>query len=612
MCGIAGYAGRRRPAAGATAACLSLMRRRGPDHAASAHFETSPDRGVDLLSTRLDIIDPTERANQPFRFGSRTLVYNGELYNYRELRGRLEQEGERFATTSDTEVMLRALVRWGDDAVLRCEGMWAFALYDDADGSLVLCRDRFGEKPLWLHRDDDGLTFGSEPKCVFALLGRRLEPDLAQIRRYLVNGYKSLYKASEGGFFEGLDALPAATLLRIDAAGNETQRRYWQPEFVPDDGMSYEDAVAGVRERVLRTVELRLRADVPIAFCMSGGVDSTALISVAKRVFDYDVHGFTVVTDDARYDERDAVDAAVAELGVRHTEIPLRRDGFLDRLREIVAYHDAPVATISYFAHWQLMESVAAHGYRVSVSGTAADELLSGYYDHHLAYLAAVREDTPLYAASVEAWSREIAPIVRNPFLRDPELFVRDPSFRDHVYLDADVFATTLCNGYVPEPFAEEAYAPILLRNRMLNELLHESVPVILREDDLNSMYHSVENRSPYLDRELTEFCYRIPTRHLVQDGRAKAILRGAVRGIAPDHVLDQPRKIGFNAPIEALLDPADPATRAALLADSPIFDVVRRESVAALLDQHSLPNSRSKFLFSFVSSKLFLEECAA
>ena len=122
-------------------------------------------------------------------------------------------------------------------------------------------------------------------------------------------------------------------------------------------------------------------------------------------------------------------------------------------------------------------------------------------------------------------------------------------------------------------------------------------------------MFWSVENRSPYLDRPLAEFSYRIPTRHLVRDGRAKAVLRDAMRGIAPDHVLDEPRKVGFNAPIESLLDLDDPSVRDELLADSPIFDVVRRERIAELLDERDLPNSRSKFLFSFVSSKLFLEE---
>ena len=609
MCGIAGYVGTRPREDARVAQCLALMRRRGPDYAASVAYAAGRGRAAQLLSTRLDIIDLTERGNQPLRVGTKTVVYNGELYNYRELRADLERKGERFASDSDTEVLVRVLARWGEDALDRCEGMWAFALYDEADGSVMLCRDRFGEKPLWFHRGPDGLTFGSEPKDVFALLGRRLEPDLDQVRRYLVTGYRTLWTDDDRSFFHGLELLPAAAVLRIDADGRETLRRYWEPVFTPDEDMSYDEAVAGVRERVLRSVELRLRADVPVAFCMSGGVDSTSLIAAAKTVCGYDVHGFTVVNEDARYDERAAIAGTVAALGLRHTEVPLEHARFLPRMRELVRYHDAPVATISYYVHWRLMEGIAGDGYRVSVSGTAADELLTGYYDHHLAYLAQVHGIPELHAASVGAWEREIRPLVRNPHLGDANLFVNDPGFRGHIVLDADTFAGYLADGYRPEPFRERAYADDLLRSRMLNELRHETVPVILQEDDLNSMFWSVENRSPYLDRPLVEFSYRIPTRHLVRDGRAKAVLRDAMRGIAPDHVLDEPRKVGFNAPIEALLDLDDPSVRAELLADSPIFDVVRRERIAELLDERDLPNSRSKFLFSFVSSKLFLEE---
>jgi asparagine synthase (glutamine-hydrolysing) len=612
MCGIAGYVGARPRNERQVEEALACMRRRGPDHAGAVSHPAGVGRVAQLLSTRLDVIDLTDRSNQPLRVGTKTVVYNGELYNYRELRSELEREGARFTTESDTEVLVQALAWWGDDALDRCEGMWAFAVHDEADGSVTLCRDRFGEKPLWLHRAPDALTFASEPKAVFALLGRRLEPDLEQVRRFLVTGYRTLWTEDDRSFFRGLELLPPATVLRIDADGRETQHSYWEPSFRPDDAMTYEEAVTGVRERVLRSVELRLRADVPVAFCMSGGVDSTSLIAAAKRVCGYDVHGFTVVNEDARYDEREAVAGTVDALSLRHTEVPLEHASFLPRMRELVRYHDAPVSTISYYVHWRLMEGIAGDGYRVAVSGTAADELLSGYYDHHLAYLAQVRDVPELHEASVAAWQREIQPLVRNPHLGDPDLFVRDPSFRGHIVLGAEDFAGFLVNGYRPEPFRERMYSDDLLRSRMLNELRHETVPVILQEDDLNSMFWSVENRSPYLDRALAEFCSRIPTRHLVRDGRAKAPLRDAMRGIAPDHVLDEPRKVGFNAPIEALLDLDNADVCAELLADSPVFDVVRRERVAELLQERSLSNSRSKFLFSFVASKIFLEEHGA
>ncbi len=586
------------------------MRRRGPDHAAVRHWTNPAGNQIYFLHSRLTIIDFDPRANQPFRRGSKWMIFNGELYNYLELRNELSAAGVRFTTESDTEVLLSAIDQLGWEAFDRCEGMWSLAVYDEADGSLLLSRDRFGEKPLYLYRDNTGLFFGSEVKFIAALMGRSLEVNVDQLLRYLVNGYKALYK-DRHTFFQGLEELPPSTALRLRPEGRSEQRAYWRPRFCPDERMTYEQAVAGARERLIRSVELRLRADVPLAFCMSGGVDSNALISIAKRVFGYDVHGFTIVNSDARYEEQDLVDHAVAELGIRHTAIPVNTTEFLPRLRTLVRYHDAPVYTITYYAHWLLMESVAEHGYRIAVSGTAADELFTGYYDHHLAYLYEVRHDRQRHARALDAWMRHVQPLVRNRYLRDPELFVKDPSFRDHIFLDADQFRQYLTVDW-EEPFAETPYTNSLLRNRTLNEMFHEAVPVIMHEDDLNAMYYSIENRSPFLDRDLFEFCYRIPVQHLIQDGAAKAVLRESMRGIVPDRVLDSRRKVGFNAPIFSFLDVADPDVRAAVLDHSPIFDYVKREGIEALMGRDDLPNSESKFLFYFLSSKMFLEECTA
>src|SRR5262249_1991955 len=162
------------------------------------------------------------------------------------------------------------------------------------DGSLFLSRDRFGEKPLYLCRDATGLYFGSEVKFIVALLGRALDVDLDHLRRYLVNGYKALYKESHS-FFRGITDLPAHTSLRRAAKAAEHVRPSWEPRSKPDEEMSYQDALAGVRERLIHAVKLRLRADVPLAFCMSGGVDSNSLICTAKKALEYDVHGFTIV-----------------------------------------------------------------------------------------------------------------------------------------------------------------------------------------------------------------------------------------------------------------------------------------------------------------------------
>jgi asparagine synthase (glutamine-hydrolysing) len=607
MCGIAGHAGPTPVPPERIERTLGLMRHRGPDHGEHTSFTTGSGHTVDLLHTRLSIIDLQARSDQPFNVGSTWLVFNGELYNYLEVRDELRTRGAEFHTEGDTEVLTAVLEREGWPGLDRCEGMWAFASYDESTGTLGLSRDRFGEKPLYVHRDGEDLYFGSEVKFIAALRGRPLEVNHRHLHRYLVNGYKALYKTADT-FFEGLEELEPGAWLERGPAGEERVGRYWEPERPSPNGMSYDEAVAGTRERLIRSVELRLRADVPLAFCMSGGVDSMSLISIAKNVFDYDVHGFTIVNEDERYEEQDMVEYAKSELGVRHTAIPTDSGGFLPKLRELIRHHDAPLYTITYFVHWLLMESIHEHGYRISVSGTAADELFSGYYDHHLAYLHDVHGVKPLYERSVANWREHIAPIVRNPFLQDPEYFVKDPARRDHIYLEAEEFASNLLVPF-DEPFREEDHADSLLFNRMHNELFAESVPVILHEDDLNAMYFSIENRSPFLDRELYEFSSLIPPEHLVQRGMAKAVLRDSMRGIVPDRIIDNRRKVGFNAPVLDLLDKDAPEVREWLLGESPIWDHVRREAIEELLELDQLPNSKSKFLFNFVCAKLFLEE---
>jgi asparagine synthase (glutamine-hydrolysing) len=300
----------------------------------------------------------------------------------------------------------------------------------------------------------------------------------------------------------------------------------------------------------------------------------------------------------------------VADTGVEPHFIAIPRDESLERLRALIRYHDAPIATITYFVHSLISERLARGGFRVVFSGTSADELFTGYYDHFLLHLAEVA-GTPAHAAALAGFDTHTATFVRNPVFKNPRLYLDDPRFRDHVYDNAAEFAGHL-RGPQPEPFHEATYCQSLLRNRMLNELLHEATPVILHEDDLNSMFHSVENRSPYLDSRLVAFAYSIPARHLIHDGHAKHVLREAVAGLLNDEVRLDRRKRGFNASINSLVDLRDPGFQAWLLdPDSPLADLIDVEAVRPLLALDPAPNHYSKFLFNLINVRMFLELCA-
>lgn len=605
MCGIAGYFGPYIPNREQLSETIGCLKHRGPDgHGIYTNIEGT--NSVALIHRRLAIIDLEARSNQPFRLRDHILVFNGEIYNYLEVREKLISLGHVFLTDGDTEVLAHALLEWGEKGLDKLEGMWAFAWYDEQNRSLLLSRDRFGEKPLYLWRRNNGLYFSSEIKGLAALSGQWPEVNENHLIRYLINGYKAIYKTSET-FHLGVEELPIGTTLVLNDLGHGKPQTYWTPKLTVNENMTYEEAVALTREGVINSVKLRMRSDVPLAFCMSGGVDSNSLISIARKELNLDVHGYTIVNTDKRYEERDLVKQVVEELGISQTNVELERENFLDNLQKLIVSHDAPVYTISYYVHWKLMQAIAKDGYKVTISGTGADELFTGYYDHHNLYLYEVAGDTDLHSKSLESWRKHQASVVRNPYLQNPDLYINDPGFRAHIFLNNDEFAKYLHKPWA-EAFTETNFATSLLRTRMLNELFVEGSRVILHEDDLNAMYFSMENRSPFLDRNLFEIAYSIPVRHLVQDGMAKSVLRDAMRGIVPDIIVDNRTKVGFNAPILDLIDVSDPAVREFLLDDSPVYNIVRKDKIEELLTQKKLLNSESKFLFYFLNMKLFLD----
>lgn len=585
---------------------LALMRSRGPDHQQAWSAGAGAGRAVCLLHSRLSIIDLDPRSHQPFTCGDSTLVFNGEIYNYRELRERLVDDGVPLRTRSDTEVLLHCYRRHGEGCLDLFEGMWSFAVFDAKRQTLFLARDRFGEKPLYLMRGQHGLYFGSEVKYLAALAGTGLSPNPEHLRRYLALGYKALYKTPQT-FFSGVEELRGGHCLTVGPTEAGNPRRYWSPAPRQDESMGLEEAIEGVRQRLIDSVRLRLRADVPLALCLSGGVDSAALASIAVKVCNSRLETFSIIDSDERYNEEDNILATVRDLGCAHQLHPVQREGSIQRLRDLIDSHDAPLATATYYVHSFLSEAVMRSGHRVVLSGCSADELFTGYYDHFLLHLAVMRGSSG-YDAALEGWRRHIRGFVRSPVLRDPFLYNDRPDYREHVYDGREELAQYL-NEPFPEPFREEFFTTDLLRNRMLNELFHEATPVFLHEDDLNSMRCSIENRSPYLDTALFDFANRIPSRHLIREGYGKYVLRRAMEGILNDTVrLDRCKK-GFNTSVDSIVDFSDPQVRDYLLdSAAEVFELVRRDKVAEACLRKPMPNHLSKFLFAFVNARIFLD----
>ena len=608
MCGIAGFFCKNNILENRVDQTLELMKNRGPDHQdAKVFINHSSSRTVGLLHSRLSIIDLDPRSNQPFTIGNLSIVYNGEIYNFVELRKQLEKKNIPLNTQSDTEVLLHYFKIYGEKCVDYFEGMWAFAIYNNIDGTLFLSRDRFAEKPLYYMENGDGFFFGSETKFLKSLSGISLSVNKEHLMRHLAHGYKSLYKTDQT-YFTGVNELKFAQNIWVSPEGVSKPYRYWLPTSEVDNTLSLEDAISGARESLLESVRIRLRADVPLAFCLSGGVDSAAIASIAAKEFNAKVTTFSIIDSDERYNEEDNIMSTVDDLECDHHLISASQQNPLQRLEKLIHYHDAPIATISYYVHSMISESIHKGGYRVSFSGTSADELFTGYYDHFILHLNEMRDsyDYPKY---LEDWSNHIGKFVRNPDLSNPNLYFENPSFRKHVFDASDELKEFFIQPF-EEKYTEESYTKNLLRNRMLNELFHEATPLILHEDDLNSMLYSVENRSPYLDTRLQKFAYSIPARHLIKNGYGKYVLRQATKGLLNDQVRLDRRKKGFNASINSIIDLHNSDVQDYILDDrNELFTFIDCEKVRSLLLNDNHPNHFSKFIFNLLNTKIFLEQ---
>lgn len=601
MCGIAGFIGTALPDDGAVAATLSIMRQRGPD-AAGRHVGRLGDHTVLLLHSRLAIIDLDPRADQPFLDGATSLVFNGEIYNYVEVADTLRTRGHRFRTDSDTEVISRAWLEWGEGLVDHLEGMWAFALLDEARQRLVLSRDPFGEKPLYLLRRPEGLYFGSEVKFINALSGYSPPVDLEKLRTYIAHGYRAVFK-TPGMFLEGVEVMPAASIRVLSGPDIPPPRRYWSPRPDPTP-MSWNEALDGVRDRLFRAIDIRLRADVPLAVTLSGGIDSNVIAGIASKHYGQPLDSFSMLESNADYDERSFIRTAVEALGTRHHERPVESTGFLERLERMTRHYEAPVLTVGMYLEGYLAELVADAQFKLSLNGNGADEIFTGYYDHYLYWLAGLH-GTPRFEKEVAIWRETMGRHVQNPLYKDPERFVKTPDERRHLHLNA-LDAPDFMLQPVAACFQEASFSDEVLRNRMMNELTAESVPVTLFCGDLNWMYHSIENRTAFLDRPLVNFMMRVPSEHLIGEGMSKYLLRSAARGYVPDEILLAKRKFGFNAPVTSLLDRSDPAVQDFMMTKTPLYDLVDRDRVATLMRPETPIGDRSNFLFCLAAAQMF------
>lgn len=565
MCGIAGFIGEgdRETIARMTAA----IRHRGPD---DEDFYADPDVRLHLGFRRLVVIDPAG-GRQPMRSadGRVVLVFNGEIYNHRDLRAQLEAKGYRFASDhSDSEVLIHGYREWGEALPKRLNGMFAFAIWDRARRRLFLARDRFGEKPLFIAERDGLFAFASEATALCAHPAIEARWDRRALQKYFAYGFFPAPLTP----WRGVEKLPAGHYLIHDIASGRThRRRYWRFAVEPrDDEGDERTAAEELRHHLSRAVARRLEADVPLGFLLSGGIDSSAIVRFAADHMDRGaINTFNVGFEEASFDEAAHAQAVADHVGAIHRTRTCSLPAMKSGIPNLLARLDEPLGDSSILPTHQ----VCAHARQfvtVALSGDGSDELFAGYDPFRA--LAIARTYRRLVPQGVHRWIQAL--VGRMP-ISDANMSL---DFKLRRALRGVAHPPALWNPVWMAPLAPDEIAALFGEPVEAEDLYGEAIAAwnaaasddlvdrtsefftrfylqddILLKTDRASMLNSLELRAPFLDNDLVDFARRLPARWKYRGGTTKYLLRRAVRPLLPAEVLRRPKK-GLGVPLRAWL----------------------------------------------------------
>lgn len=565
MCGIGGVLSYTSapPSAAQLDAINHAQKHRGPD-GAGVHIEGP----CGLAHRRLAIIDLSEAASQPMvsTDGRYWLSFNGEIYNYVELRETLKAAGARFRTSSDSEVILEAYAAYGLDAFSKFNGMWAIALWDTLEKELILSRDRFGEKPIYVHRTAERLIFASEIKGILAA-----EPSLAVPNQRFIAGFLEVPWVGIGREtpFSGIERLPHATTQVFSLDGTERTHDYW--DFEPRDaavsGMSFQDAEQQTLELLTDAIRIRFRSDVPVGTCLSGGLDSSSIVALAARKLGQAPKAFSAIYAASGFEEGEFIEEMNQRFSLdSHRVLPDGSD-LPETFAKIAYYQDEPSGGPGLYSQWHVMKR-ATREVKVLLDGQGGDEVFAGYFPYFDPYTEVLLSRARNFDFGAAWDALRAGPRIRDLTGRDPvRTWLLDAVRRrlPRRVQKANALLRRLRSGQAPSldqlgpgliaharsRNAERSLAPSgnPLTNMLWDQIMRTSVPGLLHYEDRDSMAFSIEARVPFLDHRLVEFAFNLPMEFKIHLDQTKRVLRSAMKGILPEKVRLRRDKKGYPTP---------------------------------------------------------------
>lgn len=554
---------------------------RGPDDRGLETFSVLRGSGaqtgsLSLGHTRLSIIDLSPAGHQPMHSGSGryTILFNGEIYNYQELRVELKTVGYSFRTDTDTEVLLAAWSHWGISGIGRLTGMFSFAVYDRQDQSLTLVRDAFGIKPLFYSQVEDEFLFASEVSAVLALRSGKAQPNWQKSYDYLVHG---VYDSSDQTFFEDVHQLQPGHLMVVNLGEKTTSLhdRWWKPQIFERRNLSFEEAAERVRDNFLQSIRLHLRSDVPLGAALSGGVDSSALVCAMRHVApDQPIHTFSYIASGSSVSEEKWVDLVNQHVGANAHKVLVTPQELARDLDDMIRAQGEPFGSMSIYAQYRVYQLAKENGITVTLDGQGADEMLGGYIGFPGERIRSLLDEGNLSLAwdFLRHWARwpgrSMAMGLKAALAECtngmPHELMRMAAGLNKVpdWIDSRVAEDMGLAGRVKRFRSAEHASGRRMAAQMINLLTQDGLPGLLRHGDRNSMRFSVESRVPFLTLDQVEFALSLPERYLVSgEGETKHVFRRAMQGIVPNEILLRKDKIGFEPPEkEWLISIADQA----------------------------------------------------
>ncbi len=579
------------------------------------------DRSLVLGQLRLAIIDLSPGGHQPLcnDDGSVWVTFGGEIFNYVELREELVQKGYRFRSATDTEVLVHGYCAWGEDLFRRLNGMWGIVLWDGRHRRLFCARDRMGVKPFYYRYAGNEFAFASELKGLLALAPA--DPDLAAIPRLITEGRVD---TGERTFFGGIQSLPAAHYGVVGKTGIDLHRFWELPGTEGDRGREHAHSVEALRELLTDSVRLRLRSDVKVGTCLSGGIDSSTIVALGTSLLGAPMDAYSIAYDEGpEFDERAYMRAVCEATGARHHLVMPRGESLLDELMAVARAQEEPTAGPGVYSQWHVMRLAGENRAKVLLDGQGADELFGGYFAFYFPLRlrdligrgdVAGAVDLARAALGKGHSLLEVAARTAEPWI-PASLFRRGRS-----WLGAGDWAEVLSPELAamsrdPDPPGLRPRPPFPdhLTRRQAEDLTRLLLPSLLRYEDRNSMAFSIEARVPFLDYRVVEFAFSLPPAAKLDHGLTKRVLREAMAGIVPASILARTDKRGFETPVVRwIVDRHAGWLRSTLVGGRAVErGLLDRDRLSAFLERRlARPRGPGHDVWRLLSLELWLRAC--